>query len=266
MTELVRREVEGAVAVLTFNRPEAFNALDLPTARALADLLLDASSDPSVGVVVLTGEGRAFSAGGDLRSVMAHPHGPPAAFRELATYVHVCVTEIRRMPKPVIAAVNGVAAGGGFSLALACDFRVMGASARLVQGYTSQALAIDAGGTFTLPRLVGLARALEIAAFDEPISGEQALAWGLATRVASDNAVLAEAMEMAATLAARSTNSFAAVKRLLTDSFDTPFERQLEAEREALIACASHPDGMEGLAAFVEKRRPVYNAGTAERG
>lgn len=258
MSEIVRLEVQDHLALLTLDRPAALNALDLATARELADALLDLSSDPEIRAVILTGAGRAFSAGGDLHHALAHPHGPPAAFRELATFVHVCATEIRRMPKPVIAALNGVAAGGGFSLALACDFRIMAASARLVQGYTSQALAIDAGGSFTLPRLVGFARALEIAAFDEPIPADRALAWGLVTRVVPEEAVVEEAKAMAAVLAQRSLHAFAAVKRLLTDSFDTSWEGQLEREREALVTCASHPDGLEGLRAFVEKRPPVY--------
>jgi 2-(1,2-epoxy-1,2-dihydrophenyl)acetyl-CoA isomerase len=255
---LIQLEAENSVALLTFNRPEVFNALDLPAARELAERLLRISADPGIRALVITGSGRAFSAGGDLRRAMAHPQGPPAAFRELATCVHLCVTEIRRMPKPVIAAVNGVAAGGGFSLALACDFRVMAASARLVQGFTSQGLAIDAGGTFMLPRLVGLARALEIAAFDEPILAEQALAWGLVNRVVGDADVVREARQMGEALARRSLHSFARAKRLLTDSLETPFEAQLEREREALVACAAHPDGQEGMRAFLEKRSPDY--------
>ena len=258
MNDLVRLEVQDHVALLTLERADVYNALDLPLARALADRLLQVSSDASVRAVIVTGAGKAFSAGGDLRGALAHPRGLPAAFRELATQVHVAVAEIRRMPKPVIAAVNGVAAGGGFSLALACDFRVMSSAARLVQGYTSQGLAIDAGGSFTLPRLVGLARALEIAAFDAPIPADQALAWGLATRVVPADRVVEEARSMASDLVRRSVNAFAAVKRLLTDSFDSSFEGQLEREREALVSCAAHSDAQEGLDAFAAKRRPEY--------
>ncbi|MEZ5580300.1 MAG: enoyl-CoA hydratase/isomerase family protein [Candidatus Competibacteraceae bacterium] len=182
MNDVVLVTRHDAIAQLTLNRPKSYNALNIETAQALTRALLD-RADPAIHGVVITGGGAAFSAGGDIKFVLAHPHGPAAAFHELATHVHVCVTEIRRLRKPVIAALNGVAAGGGFSLALACDFRVMAESARLKQGFTSNALCIDAGGTFTLPRLVGLARALEIAAFDEPIAAEQALAWGLVTRV-----------------------------------------------------------------------------------
>jgi 2-(1,2-epoxy-1,2-dihydrophenyl)acetyl-CoA isomerase len=176
----------------------------------------------------------------------------------LAAQFHLAILEIRRMKKPVVAAINGVAAGGGFSLALACDFRVMDPSAVLNQAYTSAGLCIDGGGTFTLPRLVGYARALEIAAFDQPISSSRALDWGLVTNVAADGQALVEAVAMAQDLAHRSLNSFAWTKKLITDSFNTSFETQIEIERAALEACADHPDGQEGLAAFAEKRKPRF--------
>jgi 2-(1,2-epoxy-1,2-dihydrophenyl)acetyl-CoA isomerase len=259
MADYLELALRERVACLTLNRPDAYNALDLALARELADALVALGNDPAVHGVVITGAGRAFSSGGDIKRVLAHPHGPPAAFHELATAVHVAVTEIRRMPKPVVAAINGVAAGGGFSLALACDFRVMAASAQLKQGFTSSGLSIDAGGTFTLPRLVGLARALEIAAFDEPIAPDQALAWGLVTRVVPGEALLDEATGMARRVAERSLHTFGAVKALLTDSFDTSWETQLERERQGLVRCVAHPDGAEGLRAFVEKRPPRYN-------
>ena len=259
MNDVVLVTRHNAIVQLTLNRPKAYNALNIETAQALTRALLDFGADSTIHSVVITGSGAAFSAGGDIKFVLAHPHGPAAAFHELATHVHVCVTEIRRLRKPVIAALNGVAAGGGFSLALACDFRVMAESARLKQGFTSNALCIDAGGTFTLPRLVGLARALEIAAFDEPIAAEQALAWGLVTRVAPDPQLLDVALDMARTLAQKSLHTFGHVKTLLTDAFDTSWEAQLERERRGLAACAGHADGLEGLHAFVEKRPPLYN-------
>jgi len=165
------------------------------------------------------------------------------------------LTELR---VPLITAVNGVAAGGGFSLALACDFRVMDHSAVLNQAYTSAGLCIDGGGTFTLPKLVGYARALEIAAFDKPISSARALDWGLVTQVAPHGQALGEAMSMAQDLAQKSLNSFAWTKKLITDSFSTSFETQIEIERAALEACADHPDGQEGLTAFAEKRKPKF--------
>jgi 2-(1,2-epoxy-1,2-dihydrophenyl)acetyl-CoA isomerase len=253
---LVQRQ--GSLALLTLSRSDAFNALDMELLRALADMLVELASDPAVRGVVITGAGKAFCAGGDLKWVLSYKHGPAAALHELAARFHLAVTEIRRMPKPVIAAVNGVAAGGGFSLALACDFRVMARSAVLKQAYTSSGLSPDGGGTFILPRLVGLARALEIAAFDEPIAAEQALSWGLATRVAADGEAPAASMALAERLAQRSLHAFGAAKKLLTDAYDTSFETQIERERDALAACGAHPEGQEGLKAFVEKRQPRF--------
>ena len=189
--------------------------------------------------------------------MLAHPHGPAAAFHELATHVHVCVTEIRRLRKPVIAALNG--GRRRVFLALACDFRVMAESARLKQGFTSNALCIDAGGTFTLPRLVGLALRLEIAAFDEPIAAEQALAWGLVTRVVPDPQLLDVALDMARTLAQKSLHTFGHVKTLLTDAFDTSWEAQLERERRGLALRRAMPMDWKVCCAFVEKRPPRYN-------
>jgi 2-(1,2-epoxy-1,2-dihydrophenyl)acetyl-CoA isomerase len=258
MADPVTVERRGGIAVLTLNRSEAFNAFDLPMVSLLADRLVTLAADASVRGVVVTGSGKAFCAGGDLKWVSSFKNGAPAAFHELAARFHLAVTEIRRMPKPVIAAVNGVAAGGGFSLALACDFRVLGSSSVLRQAYTSSGLCIDGGGTFTLPRLVGLARALEIAAFDQPISSEQALALGLATQVVADASVLPSSLAMAESLAQKSVHAFAATKQLLTDSFGSSFEAHLERERQALGACAGHAEGQEGLRAFAEKRRPVF--------
>ena len=258
MADYIKTEREGPIAKVTFNRPESFNAFDLDMMRTLSDCLISISTNDDVRGVVITGAGKAFSSGGDLKWVNHFPQGPAAAFHELASRFHQAVLEIRRMRKPVIAAINGVAAGGGFSVSLACDFRVMARSAILRQVYTSNGLCIDGGGTFFLARLVGLARALEIVAFDRPISAEQALSWGLANRVADDGHALEEAMGMAKMLAAGSSNAFGWVKRLLTDSWDTPLEAQLEKERDGICRCAEHPDGREGLRAFAEKRRPIF--------
>jgi 2-(1,2-epoxy-1,2-dihydrophenyl)acetyl-CoA isomerase len=224
----------------------------------LADHLTTLASDNNIKAVVITGNGRAFCAGGDLKWALGYSNRPAGAFHTLAGQFHVAILEIRRMKKPVVAAINGVAAGGGFSLALACDFRIIEKSAVMRQAYTSAGLCLDGGGSFTLPRLVGYARALEIAAFDEPISATRALDWGLVTKVAEDGKALEEARGMAGQIARRSINSFAWSKKLITDSFDTSFETQIENERAALEACADHPDGIEGLAAFAEKRKPQF--------
>ena len=258
MSELIELKQHGAIAEVALNRPDAYNAFDYELVSQLAHQLTDLAADDRVRGVVLTGRGKAFCAGGDLKWALNHSTGPGAAFHLLAAQFHLAILEIRRMKKPVVAAINGVAAGGGFSLALACDFRVMDPSAALSQAYISAGLCIDGGGTFTLPRLVGYARALEIAGFDKPISSSRALDWGLITKVAAEGQALAEALAMAQDLALRSLNSFAWTKKLITDSFNTSFETQIEIERAALEACAEHPDGQEGLAAFAEKRKPRF--------
>jgi 2-(1,2-epoxy-1,2-dihydrophenyl)acetyl-CoA isomerase len=258
MTEVVKIVRDNGLVMVTLNRPEAFNALSFELAEALAVTGVSLARDEAVQAVIVTGAGKAFCAGGDLRWVSDHPAGPAAAFHQLAGRFHAAVIEIRRMMKPVIAAVNGVAAGAGFSLALACDFRVMARSARLIQAYTSAGLGIDGGGTFALPRMVGTARALEIAAFDRPIDSAQALDWGLATKVVDDAAVLSEAQALARELTARSLNSFAISKRLLLESLHTPLETQLEREREGIATCGGHPHGREGVAAFLAKRKPKF--------
>ena len=258
MPETVAVSEEGPVAKVLLDRPRALNAFDLDMADLLARQLATVAAADRVRAVVIAGAGEAFCAGGDHRWAAGHPDGPPAAFRELAGRFHRAVLEIRQMPKPVIAAVEGVAAGGGFSLALACDFRVMARSAVLRQAYTASGLGIDGGGTFTLPRLLGLARALEVAAFDRPISAEQALAWGLATSVADDGLALEAAVAMGRGLATRSLHAFALCKRLLSDSFETALVTQLDRERDGMVASATHPDGQEGMRAFLDKRTPSY--------
>jgi 2-(1,2-epoxy-1,2-dihydrophenyl)acetyl-CoA isomerase len=259
MSEAVKVEKAGAITKLVLNRPAAYNALDTEMVEGLVTNLTAITRDEAVRGVVITGAGKAFCAGGDLRWVSAHPQGAAGAFHQLAARFHLAVLEIRRMAKPVVAAVNGVAAGGGFSLALACDFRVMAESAVLQQAYTANGFSMDGGGTFTLPRLVGCARALEIVAFDPPIPAQQALEWGLATRVAADGAAVDEAVALAERVAAGSLHSYGLSKRLLGGAFDTPLEAQLEREREALVVCGAHADGQEGLRAFVEKRKPSFS-------
>ena len=258
MRELIQLKQHDTIAEVALNRPEAYNAFNYELVSQLAGHLTALAGDDSVRGVVLTGKGKAFCAGGDLKWALSHSNGPASAFHTLASQFHLAILEIRRMKKPVVAAINGVAAGGGFSLALACDFRVMDQSAVLNQAYTSAGLCIDGGGTFTMPRLVGYARALEIAAFDKPISSARALDWGLVTQVAPDGQALGEAMSMAQGLAQKSVNSFAWTKKLITDSYNTSFETQIEIERAALEACADHPDGREGLTAFAKKRKPKF--------
>jgi 2-(1,2-epoxy-1,2-dihydrophenyl)acetyl-CoA isomerase len=260
MPDTITMTQDDGIAKLILNRPTVFNAFDYDMVEHFARHVIMLAVDDNVRGAVISGEGKGFCAGGDLKWVSEFPLGPSVAFHKLSASFHQATLEIRRMPKPVIAAINGIAAGGGFSLALACDFRVMGRSATLRQAYTSNGLCIDGGGTFTLPRIVGLARALEIVGFDAPISPEKALTWGLVTKVVDDGHVLEEAVNMAHELSNSSLNSFGWSKQLLTDSFNTAFEAHVERERLGLCRCAEHPDGKEGIQAFVDKRKPLFKS------
>jgi len=260
MANTIHVEEKKGVALVYLDRPEAYNAFDLSMVQRLAATLVDLALDRSIAGIVISGKGKAFCAGGDLRWVNQHNDNLSSAFHQLAAQFHQAILEIRRMAKPVVAAVNGLAAGGGFSLALSCDFRVMAKSAILKQGYTTNGLSIDGGGSFMLPRLVGMAKALEIAAFDRTINTEEALNWGLITEMVDDGHSVETACEIIYTLKKRSLDSFAASKKLMTDSFNTSFETHLENERNLLSFVAGQPNGLEGLTAFLEKRPPVFKA------
>ena len=235
------------MVTITLNRPGRLNALDWTLLDALLGQLRVAARDKGTRAVVLTGAGRAFCSGGDLRALVdASPERVSMAFYDLAARFHLCVQEIRGMEKPVIAAVNGVAAGGGFSLALACDLRVMAASATLQQSYTSAGLVLDGGGSFTLPRLVGLARALELAMLDEPVNAEKAAQWGLVNRVVPDDQLRPAAAALASKVASRAVGALGRAKRLLNGSFEHGLDTQLEAERHAITAAAESPEGRGG--------------------
>jgi 2-(1,2-epoxy-1,2-dihydrophenyl)acetyl-CoA isomerase len=260
MNDPIVTQKHGNILEIGLNRPEAYNALNLDMMKSLAETLSSASVDRTIKGILLTGRGKAFCSGGDLKWISQQNQEAGVVLYRLAPQFHVSITEIRRMEKPVVAAINGIAAGGGFSLTLACDFRIMAESATLRQAYTSSGLSIDGGGSFALPRLVGLARAMEIMAFDNPISSAQAFQWGLVTKVVPDPEVVSEALTMLDRLTQGSLHSFAWSKKLITDSFDNSLETQLELERQGISDCAAHSDGQEGIRAFVEKRKPNFRA------
>ena len=258
MNDPVLTQQHGNILEIALNRPEAYNALNLDLMKMLGGILSSASADQAIKGIFITGKGKAFCSGGDLKWISQQSEEAGSVLYNLAPEFHFSITEIRRMEKPVVAAINGIAAGGGFSLALACDFRVMAHSATLRQAYTSSGLSIDGGGSFALPRIIGLARAMEIMAFDNPIVAEQALEWGLVTKVVPDDEVVTEALSMLDTLSQGALHSFAWSKKLMTDSFNNTLETQLELERQGISDCAAHPNGREGLRAFVEKRKPSF--------
>jgi len=250
--------VGDGVARLTLDRPDAGNAVDLQLARELSDATIACSEDRSVRAVLLTGAGRNFCVGGDLRSFTTRGDALPAHLREITTYLHAAVSRLARLDAPVVVAVQGSAAGAGMSLACGGDLVVVGPSTRFVLAYTRIGLSPDGGGSWALPRLVGVRRALDLALTNRPVTGEEAVAWGLATTIVDDAAVASEADRLATELASGPTSAFGAAKRLMRESLGNTLETQLELESIALSSNAGTPDGREGMAAFLEKRPPRY--------
>lgn len=255
---LILTEITNNIAIVRLNRPSDYNALNEPALKQFADTMISLAINDDVHAVIITGNGKAFSGGGDLKSGSSAEGGVSHYFYNIAHFIHLGVLEIKRMPKPVIAAINGIAAGGGFSLALACDFRIMATSAKMRQAYTSNGLSIDGGGTFTLPRLVGYAKAIEIAYLDQVITADDALKFGLVNMVVPDDQLFEKALELAKKSKNVSLNSFGLTKQLLNESFTNTLERQLELERVYLSEAAKSKDGLEGIQAFLEKRKPNF--------
>ena len=258
-SSLIETEVNENIAIVTINRQAEYNSFDEATLKVFADTMIQLALEDQVKAVIITGKGKSFSGGGDLKTAINTKGGVSATFYNIAHFIHVAVLEIRKMAKPVIAAINGTAAGGGFSLALACDFRIMSTSAKLKQAYTSNGLSMDGGGTFTLPRLVGYAKAIEIAYLDEIITSDKALKMGLVNKVVAPEDLLKTALDLARKYKNVSVNSFGISKRLFNDSFTNSLEKQMELEREWIALAASHKDGLEGVQAFIEKRKPDFS-------
>lgn len=251
-TVLTRRD--GAVLTITFNRPEAMNAFTRELHAALHDAL-EAARDAAIRCVVITGAGRAFCAGQDLTEFdeMAGSVG-----EALEASYHPNVRLVRELEKPVIAALNGPAAGAGLSFALACDVRVASDAALLVPGFVGIGLVPDAGGSWALARLLGAARAFDWMASNRRLSPDEALAWGLVSEVLPADAFVGRTAELAADWASRPTRAIAELKRLLDVAHGASLEEQLASEAAAQQRCVESTDFAEGVAAFLEKRAPRF--------
>jgi 2-(1,2-epoxy-1,2-dihydrophenyl)acetyl-CoA isomerase len=254
MNEVVQVERNGGVATIRMNRPERMNAYNLEMGETLLSAVSMASVDPSVRCIVLTGEGKAFSAGGDVEFMATFREEGHGKFLDLAIRLHALIASLRKAPKPVIAAVNGVAAGAGFSMALACDVAVATASARFTLGYQNIGLSPDGGMTFFLARALGTQRAMEMTLFSKVLSAEQAAAWGLVQQVFPDADFAAQTAALASLLAAGPTLAYARAKELYNRALSQPLETQLEEERQSIARSATTHDFREGVRAFLEKR------------
>lgn len=260
MTEPVRYVVGDGVATITLNRPEAMNGLDVATKVALLDAVQQAERDETVRCVVLTGTGRAFSVGQDLKEHIAILQSSDAEtlFRTVEEHYNPIVTALARMPKPVIAAVNGVAAGAGASLAFACDFRILSESAGFNLAFAGVALSCDTGSSWTLPRIVGRAKAIELLYFPRTIDSAESLELGLATKVVDTDQLEGETASMAALLAAGPTVAYGAIRRSVEFSAGHGFEESLDHEGSMMTLTGSTEDHHNAVASFVNKEKPTF--------
>jgi 2-(1,2-epoxy-1,2-dihydrophenyl)acetyl-CoA isomerase len=256
----LRISAEGAVSILTLDRSEVLNAFDDELGRAALEAVRRASEDASVRCIVIVGAGRAFSSGEDLAALAgAYSSGTaPDLGRILEERYNPLVEAVRAAPQPVVAALNGVAAGAGASLALACDLRIASDSARIVFGFSKVGLVPDSGGLWFLARAVGVARAYEIVTLDRPIGAEEALALGLVSEVHPAADFEAEWRTRAASLAEGPTHAYALAKRLLQDAPARSLTEQLAAEVDVQREASRGADHREGVAAFLAKRRANF--------
>ena len=258
--EAITYDVADGVATLTLNRPAMLNALDRQMTEELHKALADAGGDLDVRCLLITGEGKGFSAGADLTQLEdSYRRGEPAPLGDLLRdgYNQV-ILPIVRMEKPVVAAVNGVAAGAGCSLALACDFRIASDKARFFQAFIKVGLVQDSGASYFLPRLVGFAKAMELALLGDIIDANEALRIGLVTKVVQHDSLMDEARAFAQQLAAGPTRAFGLSKHALYFGADSDLEKTMDYEADLQAQMALTADHMEGVKAFLEKREAKF--------
>jgi 2-(1,2-epoxy-1,2-dihydrophenyl)acetyl-CoA isomerase len=260
MDQLVLVTKRAGYRILTLNRPDKLNAFTADLHLALRAALDEAEADKGCRALVLTGAGRGFCAGQDLsdRLVTFKAGEVPNIEDTLGNYYNPLIRRLRAFPMPVICAVNGVAAGAGANVALACDVVIAARSAKFLQAFAKIGLMPDAGGTWTLPRLVGPVRARALALLAEPVSAELAESWGMIWKVHDDHLLMAEAEAMATKFATGSTGAFTVIKRALDAAETNTLDQQLDLERDQQQKLASAPDYAEGVNAFFEKRAPKF--------
>lgn len=248
--------LENSVARITFNRPQVFNSMNAPMRQEILAVLDMCAKDSAIRAVYITGSGKAFCAGEDLQEV-TDPNGPSLT-EIISTGYNPIVQMIRNLEKPVICAVNGVAAGAGANIALACDITVATASASFTQAFSKIGLIPDSGGTWTLPRLVGLQRATALMMLSDKVSAQDAAAMGMIWKVFPDESFEQDSLRLAETLAGMPTKGLAYTKQALNRTFSNDFSAQIALEDQLQTAAGQTHDYREGVAAFLEKRKPVF--------
>jgi 2-(1,2-epoxy-1,2-dihydrophenyl)acetyl-CoA isomerase len=256
--DLIITERREGYRVITLNRPDRLNSFNEAMHVDLMSALLDAETDGSCRALVLTGAGRGFCAGQDLSDRVFSPGQVPDLSSTLERLYNPLVRKIRSLQMPVICAVNGVAAGAGANIALACDIVLAARSAKFIQAFAKLGLVPDSGGTWFLPRLVGTARARALALLAEPVSAEQAEAWGMIWKAVDDAALTDEAHRLAAHFAVQPTVGLGLIKQALDASEMNDLNRQLDLERDLQGRAGRTPDYLEGVTAFFEKRQPKF--------
>jgi 2-(1,2-epoxy-1,2-dihydrophenyl)acetyl-CoA isomerase len=252
----------GGVATLRLNRPEQGNAINPDMAADLAEAATQIAENTSVRAVLIAGNGANFTVGGDLAVFAGTAREQlPNQLRRMIDSYHLAIERLTSIDAPVVAAVRGGAGGGGLGLLYAADIVVAADDARFALGYGALGLTADGGNTWFLPRMVGMRQAQQLFLLNRRLSAQEALAFGLVSRLAAADAVEAEAVALAATLAAGPTRAYGAVRRMLRQSFETGLSDQLEAEKESIVAASRSDDAQEGIAAFVAKRRPQFRGG-----
>ena len=251
-------ERKAGYRVVTLNRPQRLNAFTEAMHQALKRALDEAEGDPDCRALLITGAGRGFCAGQDLNDRLSKAGETPVLGGALETYYNPLVRKLRALPFPVVAAVNGVAAGAGANIALACDIVLAATSASFVQAFAKIGLVPDSGGTWFLPRLIGPARARALALTGEPLPAEKAEAWGLIWKTFDELELMGEAHKLCTHFASAPTLGLALIKRALDASWENDLDAQLDLEREFQREASLTPDYAEGVRAFLEKRTPVF--------
>jgi len=251
--------IENRVATITFNRPDAANGLNLGMATEFAHAALLCDVNPDIKAVIVTAHGRFFCAGGDINAMHEHPVGPGAGVKQIADELHKGLSVLSRLDAPVIMAVNGTAAGAGFSTAVMGDLVLAAESAKFTMAYTNVGLSPDGSSSYFLPRLIGLRKTQELMFTNRVLTAQEALEWGLVTRVVADDELQQEALKLAESFVNGAKGSNSAVKSLLIQSFNNGLETQMEIEGRVIGECADSADGKEGVLAFIEKRKADFS-------